>query len=60
MAEERGKPLAVPETGAVFYTEGNEGGVAEEDVKAGWWRQVLELGGVGGIGVKMVLWFGWL
>lgn len=59
MAEKSGKPLAVPETGAVFYTTGNVGGPKEVDVKGAWWRQVLDLGGVGGVGVKMLLWFGW-
>ncbi|KAI9018834.1 hypothetical protein DFJ74DRAFT_708053 [Hyaloraphidium curvatum] len=62
IAEKAGKPLAVPETGAVYYptSDFTVGGREEMEVKRGWWRQVLELGRPveeGGVGAKMVLWF---
>lgn len=56
--EQHGKPVAIPETSALFNT--NAGGPDELDIKQRWWRQVF--GGQTAAQLpllKMINWFDW-
>ena len=57
-AEERGKPMAVPETSAFYNT--TVSGDAEQDIKRLWWRQVFSAEVAERFpAIKMVNWFEW-
>jgi hypothetical protein len=54
-----GKPMAVPETAALFNTS-VDGGDAELDVKRAWWRQVFSTETARAFpDIKMINWFEW-
>jgi hypothetical protein len=57
-AEERGKPMAIPETAALYNT--TVGGDAELEIKRLWWRQVLgEQVARDFPRIKLINWFEW-
>lgn len=58
-AERRGKPLAIPETAAMYNTSTTEGD-SELDIKRGWWRQVFSAEVARRFPMlKMINWFEW-
>lgn len=55
---EHGKPIAIPETSALYNTD--RSGVAELDIKQSWWRQVLNRDLLASYsGIQMINWFEW-
>jgi len=57
--EQRGKPLAIAETSALYNTE-RDGGAGELEIKAAWWSQVFDPAVFEQMpGLKMINWFEW-
>jgi hypothetical protein len=55
---EHGKPIAIPETSALYNTA--RSGAAELDIKQSWWRQVLNRDLLASYsGIQMINWFEW-
>jgi hypothetical protein len=58
-ADGHGKPLAIPETAALYNTS-EPGGDAELDIKRAWWRQVFNADVARRLPqLKMINWFEW-
>lgn len=54
-----GKPMAIPETAALYNTA-RSGGPTELEIKQSWWRQVLNADLLAAYpGIKMINWFEW-
>jgi len=56
--KEHGKPIAIPETAALYIPDRN--GPSELELKRAWWRQVLDAKLMSEYpGIKMINWFEW-
>ncbi len=57
--EDRGKPLAIAETSALYNVE-RDGGASELEIKSAWWSQVFDPEVLKQMpGLKMINWFEW-